>query len=138
MGLSGRIVGSAQQWLQQHQLLQIPHSSAGQTGGNKLCTLLLAGTAIMRVHCTVAIFSTGQTAANLELLSSAPTVNNTYMFGTDKETISECTRPPKSQSGAIFCYLNDHCVVFESARQFWKKFHWKIRFRSCIWSLADK
>ena len=25
-------------------------------------------------------------------------------------------RPPQSQSGAIFCHLNYHCVVFESAR----------------------
>ena len=30
------------------------------------------------------------------------------------------TRPPKSQFGAIFCHLNDHCVVFKSARQLWK------------------
>ena len=34
--------------------------------------------------------------------------------------ISGCTRPPQSQSGAIFFHLNDHCVVFKSARQFWK------------------
>ena len=27
-----------------------------------------------------------------------------------------CTRPPQSQSGAIFCHLNHHCVVFKSAR----------------------
>ena len=33
---------------------------------------------------------------------------------------SGCTRPPQSQSGAIFFHLNDHCVVFKSARQFWK------------------
>ena len=31
------------------------------------------------------------------------------------------TRPPQSQSGAIFCQLNHHCVVFQSARQVWKK-----------------
>ena len=33
---------------------------------------------------------------------------------------SGCTRPPQSQSGAIFFHLNDHCVMFKSARQFWK------------------
>ena len=27
-----------------------------------------------------------------------------------------CTRPPQSQSGAILCHLNHHCVVFKSAR----------------------
>ena len=32
--------------------------------------------------------------------------------------ISGCTRPPQSQSGAIFCHQNNHCVVFESAGQF--------------------
>ena len=32
-----------------------------------------------------------------------------------------CTRPPQSQSGAIFCDLNHHCVVFKSARQVWGK-----------------
>ena len=32
--------------------------------------------------------------------------------------ISGCARPPQSQSGAIFCHLNDHCVVFESASRF--------------------
>ena len=30
--------------------------------------------------------------------------------------ILRCTRPPQSQSGAIFCHLNHHCVVFKSAR----------------------
>ena len=34
--------------------------------------------------------------------------------------ISGCTRPPQSQSGAIFSHQNDHYVVFKSARQFWK------------------
>ena len=27
----------------------------------------------------------------------------------------------QSQSGAVFCHLNDHCVVFKSAKQVWKK-----------------
>ena len=52
-----------------------------------------------------------------------------------------CTRPPQSQSGAIFCCLNNHCILFKIARQFWGKNHrkmWKIRFRSCIWNLAGK
>ena len=35
--------------------------------------------------------------------------------------ISGCTRPPQSQSGAIFCHLNHHCVVFKSARLLWKQ-----------------
>ena len=26
---------------------------------------------------------------------------------------------PKKQSGVIFCQLNDHCVAFKIARQFW-------------------
>ena len=30
------------------------------------------------------------------------------------------TRPPQSQSGAIFFHLNYYCVVFKSTRQFWK------------------
>ena len=30
--------------------------------------------------------------------------------------ILRCTRPPQSQSGAIFCHLNHHCVVFNSGR----------------------
>ena len=33
---------------------------------------------------------------------------------------SGCTRPPQSQSGAMFFHLNDHCVVFKSAIQFCK------------------
>ena len=32
-----------------------------------------------------------------------------------------CTRPPQSQSGAISCHLNHHCVVFKSAWQLWIK-----------------
>ena len=36
-------------------------------------------------------------------------------------TTLRCTRPPQSQSGAIFCHLNHHCVVFKSARQLFKK-----------------
>ena len=34
---------------------------------------------------------------------------------------SECTRPPQCQSGAIFCHLNDHCVVFKVLGNFDKK-----------------
>ena len=33
----------------------------------------------------------------------------------------DVTRPPRSQSGAIFCHPNHHCVVFKSPRQLWKK-----------------
>ena len=29
--------------------------------------------------------------------------------------------PPKSQCGAIFCHLNDHCAVFKNARKWQKK-----------------
>ena len=36
------------------------------------------------------------------------------------EVKSGCTRPPQSQSGAIFCHLNHHCVVFKSARHLTK------------------
>ena len=32
------------------------------------------------------------------------------------------TRPPQSQSGAIFFHLNHHCVVLKSARQYSKNF----------------
>ena len=32
-----------------------------------------------------------------------------------------CTRPPQSQSGALFCHLNHHCVVLKSARYLWKQ-----------------
>ena len=31
---------------------------------------------------------------------------------------SGCTRPPQSQSGALFCHLNYPFVVFKSVRQF--------------------
>ena len=34
--------------------------------------------------------------------------------------ISGCTIPSQSQSGAFFFHLNDHCVMFKSAWQFWK------------------
>ena len=40
--------------------------------------------------------------------------------GYERLVNSGCTRPAQSQSGAIFFHLNDHCVVFKSARQFWK------------------
>ena len=33
-----------------------------------------------------------------------------------QQTTLRCTRPPQSQSGAIFCHLNHHCVLFKSAR----------------------
>ena len=35
--------------------------------------------------------------------------------------ILRCTRPPHSQSGAVFCHLNHHCVVFKTPRQLWIK-----------------
>ena len=35
------------------------------------------------------------------------------------EHILRCTRPPQSQSGAIFCHLYHHCVVFNSPTQLW-------------------
>ena len=38
-----------------------------------------------------------------------------------KVIISWCTRPPTKQFGDIFCHLNDHCVLIESARQFGEK-----------------
>ena len=51
-------------------------------------------------------------------------------------------RPPQSQSGAIFCHLNDQCVVFKSPRQLWiktikryKKYAWDHAFET---SLANK
>ena len=71
-------MGSAQQWLQPQQLLQSPLSSGGQTGGNRLCTLLLAATAMMRVHCIV------HSMQYSPMCPQQLTLNCMYLLGTNQ------------------------------------------------------
>ena len=51
-----------------------------------------------------------------QLSSLSNTRISFYMVIYIKLGTLRCTRPPQSQSGAIFCHLNHHCVVFKSPR----------------------